>query len=826
MNFIDSGVTFKDILNAGLVTGGPKIAKGKYKKDANNNITGNMPVVNAIDIDWNKAEIPGINDPITSTGQLLALIGELKQALGGDTPGDEPSSSGIIDRLTALENAVQELQNNPGGSVPADLQTTLDNLSSRISQNTSSIGGLQSAFMNEIPDNLSNRLSSAENKITTLESYHTGQTAAATKADIISLRNALNELEALVNSQDEYRHAVMSKEEYDALTSYSANTLYFITGEPDYIIINNGGGDTPGGDTVLSTNLTINGVKYTTNGKITLSPSSTPYTISGILYGELEIDTTIYDTDLMKSYGDTELILNNVTIVSDNNTAITYKTPEENKGYQGLIINIARNSKNIILCNKNEPRVEDVPQPGAIYSMHDLTIKGTGYIALKNLGGHCIRGTETNICGPHIYCECVHDGVHGKNITVHDGTVYVNQGNDGLGTGDTGKILLFRGNFYGYNLSGDLFDSKNPGFYSKHITLGNGNNTMTNMSELSINTFKSVLGVRSSSIIGYASKYDMDHPDEAEEIEISVTGDRYVTDCKFITISGVIDKPIELITAPKQDCTIQLNNAYLTTALNVPNIYFNPELYNGKAYGKVKVIAKTGINIIENKNETVEFISATTYLGDCIKSENNIDIEAKNETVLYITSSLGDGIDGGTVKINDSKGSIIVTKCGQRGIKSNAFCIGYDCIVNESILQDWIDFDFINSDVKNPDGKYTVEDIKPFSGFCVVRDNCVYTTVGPTIGTSELDKKNSGFADIYGRNGKATKGAVYTIHNGLKGIIIAGSIAAVNTINLGNSLNFHYNTNVTPSSNITVSAPDASVEQYIAMDTNRKDISR
>ena len=792
-------VTFKDILNAGLITGGPKIAKGKYKKDANNNITGNMPVVNAIDIDWNKVEIEGIDDPITSTGQLLALIADLKQA---------------------IENG------STGGDIPADLAQQLDNLSSRISQNTSSIGGLQSAFMNEIPDNLSNRLSSAENKITTLESYHTGQTAAATKADIISLRNALNELEALVNSQDEYRHAVMSKEEYDALTSYSANTLYFITGEPDYIIINNGGGDTPGGDTVLSTNLTINGVKYTTNGKITLSPSSTPYTISGILYGELEIDTTIYDTDLMKSYGDTELILNNVTIVSDNNTAITYKTPEENKGYQGLIINIARNSKNIILCNKNEPRVEDVPQPGAIYSMHDLIIKGTGYIALKNLGGHCIRGTETNICGPHIYCECVHDGVHGKNITVHDGTVYVNQGNDGLGTGATGKILLFRGNFYGYNLSGDLFDSKNPGFYSKHITVGNGNTTMTNMSELSINTFKSVLGVRSSSIIGYASKYDMDHPDEAEEIEISVTGDRYVTDCKFITISGVIDKPIELITPPKQDCTIQLNNAYLTTALNVPNIYFNPEEYNGKAYGKIKVISKTGINIIENKNETVEFISATTYLGDCIKSENNIDVEAKNETVLYITSSLGDGIDGGTVKINDSKGSIIVTKCGQRGIKSNAFCIGYDCIVSESTLQDWIDFDFINSDVKNPDGKYTVEDIKPFSGFCVVRDNCVYTTVGPTTGTTELDKKNSGFADIYGRNGKASKGSIYTIHNGLKGIIIAGSIAAVNKINLGNSLNFHYNTNVTPSSNITVSAPDASVEQYIAMDTNRKDISR
>ena len=65
MNFTDNNVTFKDIFNAGLITGGPKIAKGKYKKDVNNNITGNMPVVNAIDIDWLKAEVPGISDPIT-----------------------------------------------------------------------------------------------------------------------------------------------------------------------------------------------------------------------------------------------------------------------------------------------------------------------------------------------------------------------------------------------------------------------------------------------------------------------------------------------------------------------------------------------------------------------------------------------------------------------------------------------------------------------------------------------------------------------------------------------------------------------------------------
>lgn len=106
MNFIDSGVTFKDILNAGFFTGGPKIAKGKYKKDANNNITGNMPVINAIDIDWNKAEIPGIDDPLTSTGQLLALIGLLNEKVDNFEHQQIPSN--IEEQIEALNNRIDE----------------------------------------------------------------------------------------------------------------------------------------------------------------------------------------------------------------------------------------------------------------------------------------------------------------------------------------------------------------------------------------------------------------------------------------------------------------------------------------------------------------------------------------------------------------------------------------------------------------------------------------------------------------------------------------------------------------------------------------------
>jgi len=106
MNFIDNGVTFKNIFNPGIITGGPKIAKGKYKKDANNNIICNMPVVNAIDIDWNKAEIPGINDPLTSTGQLLAIIGLLNEKVDNFEHQQIPSN--IEEQIEALNNRIDE----------------------------------------------------------------------------------------------------------------------------------------------------------------------------------------------------------------------------------------------------------------------------------------------------------------------------------------------------------------------------------------------------------------------------------------------------------------------------------------------------------------------------------------------------------------------------------------------------------------------------------------------------------------------------------------------------------------------------------------------
>lgn len=80
MNYEKDGVRFTNIDNAGLFTGGPKISKAKYREE-NGTIKEPMKIINAIDIDWNNAQITGISNPINSTSELLSLIGNIKQSI-------------------------------------------------------------------------------------------------------------------------------------------------------------------------------------------------------------------------------------------------------------------------------------------------------------------------------------------------------------------------------------------------------------------------------------------------------------------------------------------------------------------------------------------------------------------------------------------------------------------------------------------------------------------------------------------------------------------------------------------------------------------------
>ena len=71
---------------------------------------------------------------------------------------------------------------------------------------------------------------------------------------------------------------------------------------------------------------------------------------------------------------------------------------------------------------------------------------------------------------------------------------------------------------------------------------------------------------------------------------------------------------------------------------------------------------------------------------DAIKSENNCSLEFKNGSHLVIYSKYGDGIDSGDMRITDSKGSLIVNNCGERGLKGSAIVIGPSCEISKSVV--------------------------------------------------------------------------------------------------------------------------------------------
>ena len=576
----------------------------------------------------------------------------------------------------------------------------------------------------------------------------------------------------------------MEKDTYDSLTSYDPNTLYFIIGEPDYIIVEgggSGGGTTPSTridlDTI-ATQLTINGQLHRENN-ITLEPGGT-YVISGTLAGTITIDASEFTANQMETIGNTEIILSDVIIVSDDFTyGILYKTPAENKGYKDLIVTVNKNTANIICCRYEQEKGEN--QWGALHSMNNLIVRGTGYLSLRNDGGHGIRATEVDIAGPHIYASVIHDVIHGKKLFWNYGSLYTTKANDALGTGENGRIIVLGGSFNTLNIDGTLFDSKQSGLYNANITI-TGNNRMQGMVELNPQNFASVLNV---GYPGYVYKWESKAAYTAGTggVQVSLTNNIYKITGNthpFISVVGAISNPIEIVTSGGVDATIYLNNAYISTNTNYPSIYYNP----GDKSGKIKIFnVQDSLNVVKNTYSEAEFGNAETYECDAIKSENNINIEIKNGSHMYVLSDFADGIDGGTMKITDSKGTLVVSHCGQRGLKGNVVVIGPNCEVTES---------HITSYYQDPED---LNNYSSFDGICIVKDNCQKGEPGAVISSNA---KNTGFADIYARNGKATKGEFALKNSELNGIVITGTVGAVVSIDMDNASNMNFNKVVTP----------------------------
>ena len=567
---------------------------------------------------------------------------------------------------------------------------------------------------------------------------------------------------------------------------------------------------------VETNGILINGVKFT-DKVITLAAGGT-YELQGVHEGQIIIDAISVKPDAW-----TTIIMNNATIVSDEAYGILYNCPQSsNKGYQGLTVTLAKDSQNFVVCNKTTT-VEGDETYASIDSWKDLTVQGVGYLAVYNNIAHGLRGETLNVAGAHVYIDTIHDGVHGKNVNILDGVFYVQAAKDAFGTTDNGKIIVLGGEFTFVNVTEDNFDSKKDGYYAVAGVSGTNMHPIEDMYEEGTVTAyptkadydAKTNGVQINIAIGTTvNSGSFYNADENENVVASATPAGYLTwvwddpvevlfdspqaylinaNYNVVEVTGKITRPIVrptdaiTITEPTFSKKGKLNGGYD----NKLDIYLNgavivtdghaPSIANLPDAGRVKITAvKDTINAIINKDTTENDLEGL-YDHDAVKSENNVTIELKGGSVLYVTSGIGDGIDGGETRFTDSKGSFVVTNCGQRGVKGNAIVIGPEAVINSSVIDSYI------TDTTDPE--YTT-----FDGIFVAKGNVVNHTVGRGVATGEdPDMKLTGFADVYGRNGKHSKGMFGTTDTELKGVAIIGSIGAAIRLDTGNAHNLYVN---------------------------------
>lgn len=581
----------------------------------------------------------------------------------------------------------------------------------------------------------------------------------------------------------------------------------------------------------------INGVKYT-DKVITLAAGST-YELKGVHEGQI-----IIDANSVKPNAWTTIIMNNATIISDDAYGILYNCPQSsNKGYQGLTVTLAKDSQNFVVCNK-ETTVEGDETHASIDSCKDLTVQGVGYLAVYNNIGHGLRSETLNVAGAHVYTDVEHDGIHGKTVNVFDGVFYFQKAKDAFGTTETGKLNIFGGSFNFINVAQDHFDSKNTtklGIYNvpgelptNMVALENIYNEGTVTAYPTEEDYKAKTnGVQLNPVVAEINSGKFYNADaEGNVVESSTpTGHiiwkldnpiktlfqaplAYIVSKEYTTIE-VTGKIVYPIVRPLDAVEIDIAHATFSRKGKLSggydnnfNVYLNgavivtnddcPSIANLPEVGRVKVVAvKDTVNAVINK-----YNGEGTADHDAIKSENNLPIEVKNESILYVTSVLGDGVDGGETTFTDSKGAFIASGCGERGVKGNAVVIGPSAQIDASVITSYI------TDPENPE--YTT-----FDGIFVAKGNVTKegNVVGNADTSSEEAAKASGYADVYGRNGKCSKGVFGTTDTELKGIAIIGSLTAHNNVDTGNAQNLHVNQILKAAAN----AVETVQEAYVAV---------
>lgn len=382
--------------------------------------------------------------------------------------------------------------------------------------------------------------------------------------------------------------------------------------------------------------------------------SRVKYELSGVLYGCIEIGD-ISDT----TKEDTVVILRGVKIQTDKLHGISYMPT--GTGVKSMNIIVAKDSVNEIVLTTDSEISDD--QEACIHSNNNMKLMGCGYITCVNRGGHGIKASELLLSGHnHFYIEATHDAFHGgSKLDIDDGIFFINKANDAFGSGPTGKINVFGGKFYAYNILQEVFDSKNPGyFYCEPIVKTDVETVSTNMSN-TINYPETLLTYKVLDVNKQEVQTGTFIEGETSYTPSDLTVSTY--DKIEATITGHLTKPI-IFPETFIKVTVNLNNAYIETETSCI-------VYSASGKSITIKSVKDSVNILKCTGSTVDDNYA-------IKSTNNGTIEVKSGSHLVLESVNGGAMYSSDLSIMDSSGTLIIRTCKDFGIQGTNVCIGSD----------------------------------------------------------------------------------------------------------------------------------------------------
>lgn len=146
-----SNVKFSNINQSQLLTN-TKIAVAPYTIDNEGNIINNIPVVNAIDIDWNNVIANDITDPIRTTSDLIHVISTNKVNI-------RLTNESLVNLKSQVDNIkekIEGLENIDFQAIQSDLDNALSDI--EILQNNNS-------SINEALINISNIINTINNSM-------------------------------------------------------------------------------------------------------------------------------------------------------------------------------------------------------------------------------------------------------------------------------------------------------------------------------------------------------------------------------------------------------------------------------------------------------------------------------------------------------------------------------------------------------------------------------------------------------------------------------------------------------------------------------------